>query len=236
MTRVGCRSGRVARAIGSVTAAALLLLAGAMPGRAQGLAEYDYDQLGFRGVGLDFGYIFPGDVEDTPQYSLRVDLGYLGPGLRLLPRVAYFSSSMTEGEVAKLERRVAQLVFQQNPLAPVPEVDLGIVDWSALTVGLDAQFVWRVPFGVLTYLGAGVAAHFQNGGGDAIDGTFVEDLLDSTVGGFNGHAGLEVPLNDRLRAYGDFRYELAGDLSFPAFRLGLQFMFTGPAPGEVRGR
>lgn len=216
-----------------VAAAALLLAAGPVAG--QGLADYDYDQLTLRGIGFEGGYLFPDKVEDTPQYGMRFDLGYLGPGLRLLPRVAYFSSTMTDAEVAKLESRVAQLVFEQNPLAPVPTVDLGIVDWSAVTIGLDGQFVWRVPFGVLTYLGAGFAAHFQNGDGDAIAGTFVEDLLDSTVAGANIHAGLEIPVTRMMRVYGDARYEFLGDLRFPAVRAGIQLMITGPAPGEEGG-
>ncbi|HSG47630.1 MAG TPA: hypothetical protein VLA43_07465 [Longimicrobiales bacterium] len=215
-------------------AAAALLLAAA-PISAQGLAEYDYDQLSLRGIGFEVGYLFPDKVEDTPQYGMRFDLGYLGPGFRILPRVAYFSSTMTAREVSKLETRVAELVFEQNPLAPVPTVDLGIVDWSAVTVGVDGQFVWRVPFGILTYLGAGFAAHFQNGDGDAIAGTFVEDLLDSTVAGMNVHAGIEVPVTRMMRAYGDARYEFLGDLRFPAVRVGIQLMITDPAPGEGGG-
>lgn len=219
------RRGALAALAASVVAAA--------PGAGQGLADYDYDQLSIRGIGFEAGYLFPSRVENTAQYGMRVDLGYLGPGVRLLPRFGYFSTTMTDGEVAKLENRVAQLVFEQNPLAPLPTVDLGVVDWSAVSIGLDGQFVWRVPFDVLTYLGVGFAAHFQNGGGDAIDGTFVEDLLDSTVAGVNAHAGLEVPVTRMVRLYGDVRYEFLGDLRFAAVRGGIQLMIGDPAPGEV---
>lgn len=220
-----------ARAFGGARALLALSLVGA-PLSGQGLAEYDYDQLTLRGIGFEWGYLFPDKVEDTPQYSMRFDMGYLGPGFRLISRAGYFSSTMTEGEVAQLERRVADLVFEQNPLAPVPTLDLGVVDWSAVSVGLDGQFVWRVPLGILTYLGAGFAAHFQNGGGEAISGTFVEDLLDSTVAGANFHAGLEIPVTRMARIYGDARYEFLGDLRFPAARVGIQLMITDPAPGE----
>ena len=228
------------RLTGLRPAVALLFGAGLAWGSAsglagQGLADYDYDQLSFRGVGFEAGFVFPDRVENTEQFGMRIDLGYLGPGVRLTPRIGWFASTMTESQVARLETRVAELVFDQNPLAPLPTVDLGVVDWSVLTVGLDAHFVWRVPFGVLTYLGGGVAAHFQNGGGDAVDGTFIEDLLDSPVAGANVQAGLEYPLSDMIRIYGDARYEAAGDLRFPAFRLGLAFMTGAPAPGEVAG-
>jgi hypothetical protein len=221
---------RAAAALGFCVAA----VAGvALPASGQGLADYDYDQLSFRGVGFDVGYIFPDRVEDAVQYGLRVDLGYLGPGVRIIPRFAYFSSTMTGPEVNTLEERVADLVFQQNPLSPRPQVDLGEITWAALSAGLDAQLVWRVKFGFLTYLGGGVAAHFQNGSGASIDGTFVEDLLDSTVAGANVHAGFEVPLGSLVRLYGDARYEFMGDLRFPAVRAGLQFMTGRRAPGEL---
>jgi hypothetical protein len=219
-------------------AALAVTVAGALgsPLAGQSLADYDYDQLSFRGVAFEAGYIFPDRIEDTEQFGMRFDLGYLGPGVRLTPRLGWFSSRMTDAQVRRLETRVAELVFDQNPLAPLPTVDLGVVDWSAFTVGLDAHFVWRVPFGLLTYVGGGVAAHFQNGSGDAVDGTFVEDLLDSTVAGMNAHVGVEYPISEMIRVYGDVRYESAGDLRFPAFRAGLAFMTGSPAPGELEGR
>lgn len=227
-------SGRVGlvRSVGVLASAALGLLAVASPGAAQGLSEYDYEDLSFRGIGVDAGYIWPGIVEATEAFGLRVDLGYLGPGIRILPRMGYWSSRMKAEEVIAFEDRVASLVAEQNPESPRPDVDLGVVGWSSFSVGTEAQFVWRVPYDVLTFIGLGVAAHFQNGSGEAIDDTFVEDLIDSTVAGANLHAGIEVPLGRRLRAYGDARYELAGDVRFFGVRAGLQIMFQDPAPGE----
>ena len=69
---------------------------------------------------------------------------------------------------------------------------------SDVVMSLDAQVVWRVPYGLLTYAGVGASAHVLNGGGPAVDGTFVEDLLDSVTAGFNLHGGLEYPM-DRFR-------------------------------------
>ncbi len=198
----------------------------------QDLADYDYEDLSFRGIGVDAGYIWPGIVEATEAFGLRADLGYLGPGIRILPRVGYWSSRMKAEEVRAFEDRVASLVAEQNPDSPRPDVDLGVVGWSSFSLGTDAQFVWRVPYDVLTFLGLGVAAHFQNGSGEAIDDTFVEDLIDSTVASANLHAGIEVPLGRRFRAYGDARYELAGDVRYFGVRAGLQIMFQDPAPGE----
>jgi opacity protein-like surface antigen len=89
---------------------------------------------------------------------------------------------------------------------------------------------------VLTFAGAGASAHLLNGDGAAINGTFVEDLLDSVTAGFNLHAGLEYPVTDRFRVYGQGRYEVLGDLQYVQVRTGLQFMIGGPAPGEERAR
>jgi hypothetical protein len=142
---------------------------------------------------------------------------------------------MKDGEVRALEVRLNELVDAQTPGGALPsDVDLGSIDWSDLVLGVDGHIVWSVPFGLLTYVGAGAAAHIMNGDGAAVNGTFIEDLLDTVTAGFNLHTGLELPLNDDLRIYGTLRYELLGDLRYGEVRIGTQFMFGSPAPGEVR--
>ncbi len=208
---------------------------GAGPLAAQGLADFDYENLAFRGLGIEFGWLVPNRVEATPSYGIRMDLGYLGPGLRLTPSLTYWSSEMKRAEVGELETRLEELVDRESPPgAPPASVNLGTIDWSDLVLGLDGHMVWSVPGDVLTFLGGGVAAHIQNGSGEAIQGTFIEDLLDSVTAGFNVHGGLEFPFSDQLRLYGVTRYELLGDLQYLELRMGLQFMFGAPAPGEVR--
>jgi len=201
------------------------------------LADYDYENLAFRGFSLETGYVWPTRVDPTYTVGARVDLGYMGPGLRIVPGVAYWSSTMKSGEVSKLERKVDDLVEAQiDPGAGFTGVDLGTIDWSDFILSLDGHFVWSVPFGVLSFAGAGVSAHILNGEGRAIAGTFVEDLLDSVGAGFNLHAGLEYPMVDRFRLYGEARYEILEDLRYTELRFGGQIMLTGPAPGEVRSR
>lgn len=213
---------------------AVVLAGFAQPLEGQRLSDYDYEDLTLRGIGVDGGYIFPSRVESTQQIGLRLDLGYLGPGVRVVPRVSYWSSTMKRGEVAELETRVAELVADQAPLAPPVDVDLGTIEWSSVVLGLDAQVVWRLPAGFLSYLGGGVSAHVQNGAGAAIDDTFVEDLLDSTAAGVNAHGGLEYLLTDHLRLYGEARFEALGDLRYGELKIGLSFMRLGPVPGEAR--
>ena len=222
-----------ARAI--VAALALTVLLPASRAAAQDLADFDYENLSFRGVGLEWGYLFPSRVETDPSFGMRFDLGYLGPGLRVVPSVTYWSSKMTFDEVRELEGRIYQLTRRnQDPQTPPVQIDLGEIFWSDLVLGLDTHVMWAMPFGLLGYTGVGAAAHIQNGSGDAIDGTFVEDLLDSLAAGFNLHTGIEVPVGDRLRLYGTARYEMTGDLRYLEFRVGSQVMFGPSAPGELR--
>jgi opacity protein-like surface antigen len=206
----------------------------APPLRGQGLADFDYENLSFRGIGASWGYMWPNRVEPTQSFDLRMDLGYLGPGLRIVPTLGYWSSEFEPGEVRELESRVEDLVLDQS--GEDVSVDLGTIEWTDVRLGLDAHVVWRIPYGVLTFAGAGASAHLLNGDGAAINGTFVEDLLDSVTAGFNLHAGLEYPVTDRFRVYGQGRYEVLGDLQYVQVRTGLQFMIGGPAPGEERAR
>lgn len=201
----------------------------AVPGlAAQSLADYDYEHLAFRGVGLEAGYIFPNNVENTYTVSARMDLGYLGPGLRIVPGVSFWESSLVGSEVRKLEDRLADLVVREAPPGtPRPDVSLSPIDWSDLVLSLDGHFVWSIPYGVLTYAGAGGSAHLMNGKGPAIDDTFIEDLLDSVRAGFNFHGGLELPVHENFRIHTAARYEFLGDLRYAELRVGGQFL-VGP--------
>ena len=70
--------------------------------------------------------------------------------------------------------------------------------------------------------------------GDAIAGTFVDDLLDTVTAGFNLHLGAEYPVTPRFRIYTIGKYEVLSDLQYFQVRAGWQIM-TGPnAQGEER--
>ena len=227
---------RMRTKVGTATVGMLAgMLLAASAGSGQDLADFDYENLSFRGFGAEWGYIWPDRVEPTQSFGARMDLGYLGPGLRIVPSVHYWSSRFKASEVRELEDRVQSLIVSQIDV-PAPTVDLGVIDWSDLELAVDAQVVWRIPYGVLSFMGLGAGAHMLNGAGPAIDGTFIEDLLDSVSAGFNVHGGLEVPVVDRFRLHGQARYEMLGDLRYTQVRLGGQFMIGAPAPGEERRR
>ncbi|CAN5790604.1 hypothetical protein BH23GEM9_BH23GEM9_27330 [soil metagenome] len=193
-------------------------------GGAQTLADYDYENLTFRGVGFDVGYIWPDKVSPAPMWSLRLDLGYLGPAVRLLPTLSYWSSRMRTAELDRLADRMSQLRPLQENDVVITAADLGQIDWSDLTMGLDAHVVWTAPFDVITFVGAGAAIHALNGRGEFIDDTFIEDLLDSTTAGMALMAGFEVQPVQRLRVYGEARYTLVSDVRYPGLRIGAALM------------
>lgn len=211
----------------------LVILATAAPGaRGQGLAEFDYENLSFRGVMLDVGHVSSPHVESTVSLGGRMDFGFLGPGVRVVMGLNHWSSELDRGRVAGFEESLEALVLEQTGEAA--DISLGEVSWSDVALSGDAHYLWRVPFGLLTYAGLGGTAHVLRGSGDAIDGTFVDDLLDSVRAGLNVHAGLELPVRDRFRVVGEARYEWLEDLRYLQLRVGGQLMFGALAPGESR--
>lgn len=220
-------------------AAALLalavLLAGPTPSAAQSLADYDYEHLTFRAVGLGGGYLWSGRVEDTEEYNVRFDLGYLGPGIRIVPSLGYWSSRIEGSEIDSLAARMG-----------VSPNQIGTIEWSDISLSVDAHFVWNAPFGLLTFIGAGAGLHALNGRGPRVDDTFVEDLLDNITAGANGIAGVEFEPINRLRVYVEGRYTAMNSLRYGSVRAGLQIMFSRgnvqvgavppPAPGPATGR
>jgi hypothetical protein len=214
-------------------ALACSVMCGATPARGQDVADIDYAYLAPRGVAPEFGYVWPNRVEPTQTYGLRVDMGYAGPGLRVTPSVTYWKSRLQQAEVDDFAGQVAQLVADRTGGAP-PSLDLGTIDYQDIALGLDAHVVWEVPLDLLTFGGLGVTAHIIDGDGAVIQGTFVEDLLDSVEPGFNLHLGAEYPITNGMRLYAVGRYEVMPDLQYLQLRAGWQWMFGPNAPGEGR--
>ena len=200
------------------------VLCTAVPAAAQTLADYDYENLSFRGVGFDYGYIWPTKVASTPAYSVRLDLGFLGPGVRIAPTISYWHSEFRTSEIDRLAAQINRLPSLRDQNVTIEAADLGEIKWSDLSLGVDAHVVWTTPMGLLTYVGAGAAAHLLNGQGEFIDDTFVEDLLDSTTAGLAFMGGAELQATPRLRWYGEVRYTIASDVRYPGLRIGASLM------------
>lgn len=188
------------------------------------MADYDYENLAFRGIGVDYGYIWPSKVAATAAYSARFDLGFLGPGIRIVPGITYWSSHFRATELNRLAGQINRLQALREQNVTVKASDLGEITWSDLSVGVDAHLLWTTAVGVYTYVGAGLAVHVLNGQGTFIENTFVEDLLDSTSAGFAIMGGLEAQPIARLRLYGEARYTVVSDVRFPGLRIGAALM------------
>jgi opacity protein-like surface antigen len=219
--------------LGAWAAALGVAAASAGGAAAQGLAEYDYENLSFRGMGVHAGYNWADKVEGTTTFGFRVDLGYLGPGVRIVPKLDYWKSNLERDELIELAAQISALPSIADEGIVVTADELGGIEWSDLAFGLDAHYVWATPSPLLAYLGVGVGLHSLNGSGSAIDGTFIEDLLDSFAAGISPLGGLEYMLEERLRVYGEARWNLLSDLNFGGFALGVQFMFHERDPGVV---
>lgn len=215
----------------TILSAILALLALPAAATAQGLADYDYDNLNFRGIGFDWGRISPNKVNPTNLYGLRVDLGFLGPAIRLIPSVSYWSSDLKRSELESVAARLSNLPAIRERGITIDADDLGTVEWSTLSLSVDTHAVWTAPAHIYTYAGVGVGLHAMNGRGASIDDTFIEDLLDTITAGLAVMAGLEYQVTSVLRLYGEARYTVQSEIRYPAFRFGLAFMVPSRTGG-----
>jgi opacity protein-like surface antigen len=204
-------------------------------GAAQNLADYDYENLTFRGIGFDLGYIWPNKVVSTNSYNLHLDLGFLGPGVRVVSNLGYWSSTFKRGEINRLAEQLNRLPALADRGVTIQPSELGKIDWSDISLGVDLHYVWTVPLQIITYLGAGAGLHLLNGQGTSVQDTFVEDLLDSTAPGLAVMGGLELEPTDRFRVYGELRYTLMSDVRYPGVRVGAALMFPPRAQPGAQG-
>jgi opacity protein-like surface antigen len=208
--------------------AVLALLAAPAAAAGQTLEDYDYENLEFRGVGAEVGYILPTRIEPTVSFGIRADLGYLGPSVRIVPRASFWSSRLREGEVEELRENLLGLC---QPPGSGCLRDLGEIRVSDLALGVDAHYTFAQE-GVLPYAGAGVALHLLNGRGEAINGTFVEDLLDAIAPGVDLLGGVELPFGSALRLVAEARATLSSDVQYAGVSVGGSWRFPSP---PVRG-
>lgn len=216
------RRGLPGAALG-IAAAALALGIAPRAGHAQELADYDYENLAFRGIGADVGRIWPSNLDPATTYRIRVDLGYLGPGVRIVPSIGYWKTRVEDSEIEAFENQLEEVAGT--------DIELSEIEMSDLTLQLDAHFVWTTPIDVLMYIGAGAGLHLLNGQGEDIDDTFIEDLFDSIMPGVSAIAGVEYAILDRVRFYGEGHFSIVSDILNPGVRAGVAVMFPVPIQG-----
>ena len=200
-----------------VSALTMGALFGAGDVAAQNLEEYDYANLGFRAIGVDVVWVNAKDAKGTVGFGVRADLGFLGPSVRVVPRFAFWQADIEDQAVDKLERNLEALC-----VPPDCNIELGEMQRDYWVVGLDLQ--WTLANRTLApYLGAGADLYILDDSGQAIDGTFLGDVV--VTAGLSGVGGLQFDPGKHLRLYADVRGTLVTSASNVAVYAGVAYRF-----------
>ena len=199
-------------------------LAAAGGATAQTLADYDYENLQFRGLGSQVGWVVPDEMEPTVSYGIHADMGFVGPNVRVLPAIRFWSSTLRDSQLDRLSEQIVQLCEKQA--TDCPPLNLGEVQRSDLELSTEAHFIFT-PAPVSLYAGGGLSLHLLNGRGELIDDTFVEDLLDTVAPGFSLLVGGFVPLG-KIRLVGETRAVVTSDVQYANFALGVIWSLPSP--------
>ena len=204
---------------------AILLLTVGRPDRlpAQGfLSKFSYDNLKPSAIQLDLGPVGGNNIRGTLTGGLRLDYGFIAPRVRVLLGVSYYKADFSSAARARFAQRLDSIV---NPGTP-DTINLGRITWSDVTGDIDLQYVLPQGHAVTTYLGIGLGAHIRHGSGPAINGTFVQDALNSITAGLNGTIGAEVGAQ-RWRFTLEARGVLSSGVSTVSLRSGVMYRWAG---------
>jgi len=191
---------------------------------AQGvLNQFSYDNLRLSGIQFDLGVLGATELRGATVGGIRVDYGRIAPKVRLLLGVSYFHSQFDNQARDRFERRLDSIV---NPSTP-DTINLGRITISDIIGDVDFQYVFPQAHGVNAYIGTGISVHVRNGGGAAINGTFVEDALDVITAGLNGTIGFEFNLSQSWRFTVDGRGTLSSGLKAASLRTGIMYRLRG---------
>ena len=178
-------------------------------------------------MGLDITRIWPNKVAATENFGLRFDLGFLGPGVRVVPSIGYWSSELKTRELQRFADQLNRLPALQARNITIAASELGTIEWSDLSLGVDLHIVWTTPvLNAFTYAGAGLQLHALNGKGTAVQETFVEDLLDSNTAGAALMGGIEFQPLRSLRIFSEARFTILNDIRYPGLKLGGMIMLA----------
>jgi hypothetical protein len=200
----------------------IVLVGVAAPLHAQGfLEQFSYAGLRLSGIAVEMGGVVSDRLTNAPSPAVRVDYGMIAPRVRVLLGASYFEGDFNASEIAKFTQRLRGLV--SDPTNDFT-INVGQISWSDFETDLDLQYLF--PNGpVESYMGLGLGVHVRNGNGTAINGTFVEDALDTIVAGLNLSAGVMVPVVPTFAFTADLRGSLTSELRSVSARAGLMLRF-----------
>jgi hypothetical protein len=190
---------------------------------AQGfLSRFSYDNLKPSALQFDLGPVGGNNIRGTLTGGLRLDYGLIEPHVRVLLGLSYFKADFSSAARARFAQRLDSIV---NPGRP-DTINLGPITWSDVTGDVDLQYVLPQGRSVTSYLGIGLGAHIRHGSGPAINGTFVQDALNSITAGLNGTIGTEVGAK-RWRFVVEARGVLSSGVSTASLRSGVTYRWAG---------
>jgi hypothetical protein len=196
---------------------------------AQGfLDQFSYEGLRFSGVGFEIGLVGTDRVTTEVSGAVRVDYGFIAPRVRVLVGGSYFKGDLSDSEIEEFQTSLQRVVIDPTGDA---RVDVGQITWANFALDMDLQYVFPGSPRYMTYLGVGLGVHVRNGGGAAIDDTFVEDALDTIAAGANISFGVQVAIVDHLDVTADFRGGLTSELLLASARVGLMYRVQGRGGG-----
>ncbi len=196
---------------------------------AQGfLDQFSYEGLRFSGVGFEIGPVGTDRVTTEVSGAVRVDYGFIAPRVRVLVGGSYFKGDLSDSEIEEFQTSLQRVVIDPTGDA---RVDVGQITWANFALDMDLQYVFPGSPRYMTYLGVGLGVHVRNGGGAAIDDTFVEDALDTIAAGANISFGVQVAIVDHLDVTADFRGGLTSELLLASARVGLMYRVQGRGGG-----
>lgn len=199
-----------------------LLLPTALSGQ-QIFEQFSYEGLRLSGIGIEFGVVRSNRLTAEPTGAVRIDYGFIAPNLRLLFGASYFKGNFDEEDIAEFEAKLGAIVT--DPTGDFT-IDVGTISWTDLEMSIDLQYVFPYTNRVVPYLGVGLGVHYRDGSGAAIDGTFVEDALDTVAAAANVSAGSHIALAHPLYLTLDLRAGFSTELRTLAGRGGLMVRFT----------
>ena len=184
------------------------------------LDQFSYEGLGLSAVSVELGGIASDRLTTELTGAVRLDFGYFGPRIRVLGGVSYFKGTFTNDQISTFENRLLEII--DNPGGAT--VNVGTITLASYQAEFDLQYVFVPDRRVRPYAGLGLALIIRDGDGDAIQGTFVEDALDTFTAGITGSLGVEVVILDWVAALADARGLLSSELRALSARLGVKFL------------
>lgn len=193
------------------------------------LEQFSYDGLRFSGIGIETARVWSDRLSPEWSGGLRVDYGLIAPRVRVMLGASYFKGQLKAQEVAEFEASLGRVVTDPTNDATI---DVGQIDWATFEGVVDLHYLFPSQGRVLAYTGLGLGVQLWNGSGAAIDGTFVEDALDTIVAGLAASAGLEIALTSNVFTTVEGRGGLTSELRTASLRLGLLYRFVSSRVGS----